>query len=106
MPYGTENLFSATAAGTDSGATATQAAVANKNHVVTGIYGHTDADALIRVTDGGTVIFESKVDISVEGFSFSFPGINLLCATNSAAAGVISASSADCQVNISGYTIP
>ena len=41
-----------TAAGTNAGATATQAADENRGWVVQCVSGHVDADALIQVTNG------------------------------------------------------
>ena len=97
--------FSATAAGTDSGATATHAADTNLTHVVTSSSGHTDADSLIQIKDGSPIVWESKIDVSVEGFSFSFPGLCVPCSKNATANGLVVTSSADGQVNISGYSI-
>jgi len=101
--------WSETAAGTDAGATATHAALSGHTHVVTSISGHTDGDTLIQIlagAAGATVVWESKIDVSVEGFSFNFPGLNVMGTTSIAVAGKIDdATAADCQVNISGYTI-
>jgi hypothetical protein len=102
------NTWDETAAGTASGATATHAAVTNRIHVVRHISGHTDADSLIQILGGAagaTVIYETKIDVSLNGFGFSInipdgihgdPGI--------AVAGKVASSSADCQINISGYS--
>ena len=100
-----EAVFSATAAGTDSGATATAAADAQKSYVVTCISGHGDADTILTVKSGTTIVWESKLDVSVEGFSFHFPGLYLAVPNNTATTGNIVSSSADCQVTISGYSI-
>ena len=105
--YDTTSKWSATAAGTDSGATATQAAGgANTQHFVTSVSGHVDADSIITIKDGTTVVWETKVDISVEGPSFSFNVFCIPITPNAAANGAIASSSADCQVNIDGYTRP
>ena len=105
--YDTTSKWSATAAGTDSGATATQAAGgANTQHFVTSVSGHVDAESIITIKDGTTVVWETKVDISVEGTSFSFNGFCIPITPNAAANGAIASSSADCQVNIDGYTRP
>ena len=113
MHIGTE--FSETAAGTDSGATATHAAAAGSNgspdrtHIVTALSGHVDADSIVQILGGSagtTVVFESKVDISVEGLKFHFGGLNVVGTPGAAVAGKIAGSSADCQVNISGYSVP
>jgi hypothetical protein len=102
---GNTGVFSATAVGTDSGATATQSADASQRYVVTNISGHGDADAVITIeSPASTVVWESKIDVSVEGFSFDFSP-TIPCAINTAVLGKIAASSADCQVTISGYII-
>tara|TARA_Y100001951_G_scaffold88955_2_gene80929 strand:- start:392 stop:703 length:312 start_codon:yes stop_codon:yes gene_type:complete len=98
--------FSATAAGTDSGATATQAANATQAFVVKNISGHVDADAVITIeSPASTILWESKIDVSVEGFSFDFNPCIPLTTRNTAILGKLSASSADCQVTISGEII-
>jgi hypothetical protein len=105
--YDTTSRWSVTAAGTDSGATATQAAGgANTQHFVTTISGHTDADSIITIKDGTTIVWQTKVDVSVEGISFSFNGFCIPISPNATANGVIATSSSDCQVNIDGYTRP
>jgi len=103
----TGNVWSATAAGTDSGASATQAApVAGHRHVCTHISGHTDADALITIeSPASTVIWESKIDISLEGTTFSFPVGGVVGAQDGAIVGKVASSTANCQVNISGYQV-
>ncbi len=99
--------FDATAVGTNAGATAIQAAPgAGLNHFVTHISGHTDTDSLIQILDGATVVWESKIDVSLEGTSFGFYVGNVAISSNAAAGGKIASSTTDCQVNISGYTIP
>jgi hypothetical protein len=100
----TGSYWSATQAGTNSGATATQAAdtVGSRAYVVTCVSGHLDADAIITVKDGTTIIWEAKIDVSVEGFSFHFPNLSLPCSLGALTEAEISASTADCQVTISG----
>jgi hypothetical protein len=94
--------FSATAAGTNSGATATKAAVDGVTYVVTNISGHVDADSIVTIeSPATTVLWESKVDVSLEGFSFNFSP-TIPCPRGGAAVGKLSASSADCQVTVSG----
>ena len=100
-----QSVWSATAAGTDSGASATLAASTNNNHVVTSISGHVDADSILTIKSASTIIWESKIDVSVEGFSFSFDGLSALGVKGEAVSGNIASSSSDCQVNISGYTL-
>lgn len=97
--------WSATTAGTDAGATATKAAQSNGYHVVTHVSGHTDADATLQLKDGSTVLAEWKIDVSVEGFQFNVATGVWICSRNSAVTAVISASSADCQANVAGFTI-
>lgn len=101
-----ESNWSATAAGTNSGATAEQAADANRQWIVTGIAGHVDADSLIQIKDGTDVLFESKIDVSVEGFSFGFSGLVIPVGLGNAAQGVLTASTTDCQVTIWGHSAP
>tara|TARA_Y100000401_G_C8317735_1_gene223499 strand:+ start:374 stop:727 length:354 start_codon:yes stop_codon:yes gene_type:complete len=112
-----QHIFSETAVGTDSGASATHAAEAvadtgssssvtvNRTHVVTSISGHTDADSIITIeSPASTVVWQSKIDVSVEGTSFNFPGIAVEGVPGAAILGKIASSSSDCQVNISGTT--
>ena len=101
-----QSRFSATAAGTDSGATASRAADSAREFVVTNISGHTDADSIIQITDGSTVLWESKIGVSAEGFSFCFDVGGVPVGKNKAATGIVASSTADCQVNISGYSVP
>ena len=97
--------WSETQLGTDSGATAAHAAGTNVQHFVTSVSGHTDADATLQILNGSTVMAEFKIDISVEGFQF-MPWTGLIPITPGAAcSAVISASSGDCQANISGFSI-
>ena len=99
-------FWSETAVGTDSGATATHALNNNNTFVVTSISGHCDADAIITIeSPASTVLWQSKVDVSVEGFSFNFSGLSVVGVSAQAILGKISASSADCQVNFCGTTI-
>jgi hypothetical protein len=98
--------WSATAAGTNSGATATKTAVTDKVIVTDHVSGHVDADSTVQLKDGSTVLAEWKIDVSVEGFSFSFTNPNGWVASRDAAVtAVIASSSADCQVNATGFTI-
>ena len=110
-------IWSETAVGTDSGATATHAAQAitatapnasitvNRTHIVTGISGHVDADSIVTIeSPASTVLWQSKIDISVEGFSFNFPNLTVVGGQGEAILGKIASSSADCQVNLQGIT--
>jgi hypothetical protein len=103
---GQNQVFSATAAGTNSGATATQAADADHTYVITGISGHGDADSAWTVeSPAGTILWEGKKDVSVEGLPFASGEIVVPCGKGAAAIGKISASSSDCQITVWGYTI-
>mgnify|MGYP003630899253 CR=1 FL=1 len=99
--------FHETLAGTDSGAAATHAAKSDKYFVVTHISGHTDTDSLLRILDGTDVVWESAIDISLEGIQIkSPPGLNIVCSKGNKADFVIVSSTSDCQANIGGYEIP
>lgn len=107
--------FSATAAGTNSGATATASAETigetnsqvNVQFFVKDISGGLDKDGKITIeSPAGTVLWESQHDVSVEGFKFSFPGLDIECPPGEAAVGKLDGSTADCQVTISGRKIP
>lgn len=101
-----EAYFSGTAVGTDSGATATVAAVSEKTYVVNCISGHVDADSLLKLTDtDDNVLWESKIDVSAEGFSFHFPGLMIPFPKGDEVNGIIASSSADCQVMVCGFSI-
>ena len=95
--------FSVTAAGTDSGATATQTASAGNTFVVTNISGHGDADSAITIeSPASTIIWEGKKDVSVEGLPIEHGGMNVTGAKGAAILGKIAASTSDCQITISG----
>jgi len=98
--------FSATdvdAAG--EGATATAAAVPGQSYVVTSISGYIDEDATVTIqSPAGTALFTALLDLSVEGFSFHFGGLNIPCPLSQAAVGDIDTTSAKGAVTISGYT--
>src|SRR3990167_5020106 len=98
--------WSVTAAGTNAGASATRAAPgAGKALFVTHISGHTDTDSLITLSVAGDAVFESNIDISVQGFSFSFPVGVIPVTANTAAVANVATSTTDCQINMSGFTI-
>lgn len=97
--------WSETEAGTGSGATATKdAGATGVSHVVTHVSGHSDIDATLQLKDGSTVLAEWKIDASVEGFQFNIPPGVWVGTAATAITGVISASSADCQVNLAGFS--
>jgi hypothetical protein len=97
-----ESYWSATQAGTNSGATATKAAQENRVYIVSTVSGHGDADSIITVKNGTTIIWETKIDVSVEGTSFHFAGLNLPCSIGNKAEAAIASSSSDCQITVSG----
>ena len=105
MDFSQASPWSATGAGGGSGAVATKAAITGSQHFVSSISGHVDADSIITIKSASTVIWESKIDVSVEGFSFSFSVNNVASTPGAAVTGNIASSSSDCQVNISGFTI-
>lgn len=105
MDVANVRAWSVTQAGTTDGATATKAAEAGCQHFVTHVSGHVDEDATIQLLTGVTVLAEWKQDVSVDGLSFSFEG--LWPGTGGAAvSAATTVSTADCQTNICGYTIP
>jgi archaellum component FlaF (FlaF/FlaG flagellin family) len=95
-----------TTAGTDSGAVATHAAETSVAHFVTQISGHTDTDSIITVKDGSTIIWQTKIDVSVKGFDFSYDLDEMLITPGTAVSGTIVTSTSDAQVNLIGYSIP
>jgi len=97
-----------TAAGTNDGATATKAAVVEKQFFITSISGHIDEDVVVTIeSPAGTVLWETKIDFSVEGTQIKSPaGLNVQGVPDAAILGKIANSAADCQININGYSIP
>ena len=104
--YDLNRGWSATAAGTNAGATATKSAITGSTIVVTHVSGHTDTDATLQLKDGSTVLAEWKIDISLEGFQFMPQNGVWPCTPGSDVTAVISASTSDCQVNMAGFAIP
>ena len=101
--YGGQGYFSATAAGTDAATSATQAADESQAFVVTNISGHVDEDQTLTIeSPASTILWEAKIDVSVEGTSFHFAGLNLSCSMGNKAEGALASSSSDCQITISG----
>lgn len=103
-------IYSATAAGTTAGASATltnphSAVTQNQGtFVATKISGHTDVVSIIQVLeeDGTTVLWESKYDpTSSPGFAADLAVVSGIAGND--IIGKIVSSSADCQVNISAY---
>jgi hypothetical protein len=100
-----QQVWSETTAGTNSGAVATHSAITDRQHFVTSISGHTDTDSIITIKDGTTIVWETKIDVSVEGTSFSFTTPCIPITPGANAVGTIASSSSDSQVNLTGYTI-
>jgi hypothetical protein len=100
-----QQVWSETTAGAGSGAIATHAAITSRQHFVTSISGHTDTDSIITIKDGSTIVWETKIDVSAEGFSFSFAIPCLPITPGANAVGTIASSTSDAQVNLTGYTI-
>ena len=98
-----ERIWSATTAGTNAGATATQAAIAGVAWITTHVSGHVDADQTLQLLTGSTVLAEWKIDASLEGFQFKIPQGEWPGVRGEAITAVISNSTGDCQVNITGY---
>lgn len=90
--------------GTSDGATATHTAIANRQHFITTISGHTDLDSLLQILDGTTVVWETYVDVSVSR-SFNHT-IHVSITPGTACSGKIASSTGDCFVNIQGYSVP
>jgi len=100
--------WSATAAGTNAGATATKAGITGKTYIVDHISCHGDTDATLQLRSGSDVLAEWYIDASnnkdaniiVNGYWIIEPG--------AAASAVLSASpsASDCQVNITGFSLP
>jgi len=97
--------FSATAAGTNAGASATKAAITGHTYVVTAFSGHTDTGSILQILDGTTVVWQSAINVTVEGLSFHFSGLNVVCTLSAAAVGKIVTSTTSCQANICGYIV-
>ena len=91
------------ASGGSSGATVTHAAEAGRQFFVTSISGHTDGDSTVQIKEGTTVVWESKVDVSVEGFSFSFNVEGVPIAPGTLTTGSVSAGTS--RINITGFTV-
>ena len=96
--------WSETAGGTDSGATTTHTGEADVTFFITHVSAHSDADATLQLKDGSTVLAEWALNqyrnslYSTNGEWFSTPGEDVTLA--------LSASTADCHVNMTGYSIP
>ncbi len=97
-----------TQAGTNAGATATKTAITGRCFFVTRLSGHTDTNSIVQVlagAAGATVVWEGYVDVTAYGPGFDFD-VQVNGTPDVAVAGKISTSTSDCQVNISGFSIP
>jgi hypothetical protein len=66
-----------------------------------------DEDNVIQIKDGSTVVWESKIDISVEGTQIISPsGLLVPCTSGNACSAVLGGSASDSQINMNGYSIP
>lgn len=94
--------FSATGVGTTAGVTVSQAGVASRIHVGTQISGSGDAAALITVeSPAATVLWRKRF---AAAFSFS-EDVHCRGAVAAVLNLKISASTANCEANLSGYTV-
>ena len=101
--------FSEYTAGTNSGATASHAAATGKRHYITDVTFWSDTDTIITLlagTAGATVVWEGKLDVSVEGFNktvrFDTPIIGDISVKVEAK---VATSTTDCGVTMNGYTV-
>ena len=98
--------WSATAAGTNAGATASKAGVTGKTYIVDHISCHGDADATLQLRSGSDVLAEWYIDASNNKDANIIVGGYWMIEPGATASAVISGSTADCQVNITGFTLP
>lgn len=91
--------------GTNAGVTVTKAAVASQSHVVEHISGSGDAAALVTVEfPAGTVVWRKRFAAAFT-FDEEFPPGLYEAGTNVNAVLKISASTANCEANLAGYTV-
>jgi len=93
--------------GTNAGATATHAAATAERHHILWATFYTDADSILQIKDGTTVVWETKIDVSVEGFTrhITFPEGCLVGTRGNAVSAVVASSTADCAVQLGGYSL-
>ena len=91
------------ASGGSSGATTTHAAETGKQFFVTSISGHTDADSVIEIKSGSTCMWQTKVDVALEGWSFSFNVEAVPIVPGTLTTGSVSAGTS--RINITGFTV-
>jgi hypothetical protein len=98
VPLGSRNVVrSSLATGTNSGATATNAAVSGKKHYFQRIVGYTDTTSNIEVRDGSTAIY--KIKITAGSFDIVADGL-YVGTTNTAMNAVIISSTSECWINL------
>ena len=93
------------AAGTNSGAIATQPAAANVIHKIFWVQFFTDADSILQILDDTTVEWEGKLDVDVAGWNypFYFP-VPLIGSSGKKVVAKIASSSSDCHVSFGGFS--
>jgi hypothetical protein len=84
--------------------TATHASIAGRHDFVSRISGHSDLDCFVRVLDGSDIIWEKVLDVSVDS-SFNEP-VELIITPGNSVSGVVSVATADCRVEVYGFSIP
>ena len=100
--------WNVTAAGTDSSTSATKSGTTGKTWVVDHISCHGDTDALLTLQEsapsGNVVLAQWKLDVSIDP-NIIVNGYWVISGGKDAILN-LSASTSDCQVNLSGFTIP
>ena len=91
------------AAGTSSGATATEAAAVGKKHYITRVSGWVDAAQLVTLKDKATVVEEIKA-LANTPFEMRFYPPQGITAGNLAEAKIANSTS-DCHITMYGFTI-
>lgn len=95
--------FQASGVGTNSGVTVSVASLANATRVVTAISGSGDAAALVTIESPAATVIWRKRFTAAFTFSESFPPGAVSASPASAVQVKISASTSNCEANISGY---
>ena len=94
--------ISATATGTNAGATATVSGVAGVRYFVTHVSGVSDAATALQILDGSTVKWQINVQANV-AFTVALPD-PIVCTYGNSCAGKIVASTVSCAVNVAGFS--
>jgi len=97
------NTWGEDTAGAAAGATATKAAQSERTYKILWATFYTDADSLLQIKDGSTIVWEGHLDVDVQGTTLhvTFPG-GLDGTKGNAVSALIAASSADCRVTFGG----